>query len=340
MYVNGVAATTTTVTGSIQTSTLPLRIGGNTIWGEYFQGQIDELRVYDRTLTQAEILTDMATAIGVTGGGGGGGTDTTAPVVSVTAPAAGSTVTGTSTLTATASDNVGVVGVQFKVDGVNVGAEDTTSPYSLSWNSATANAGAHQITAIARDVAGNTSTSAPIGITVALADTQAPTVAISAPATGATIAGTSTLTAAASDNVGVVGVQFRLDGANVGAEDTTSPYSLSWNSTTVPNGTHSLTAVARDQAGNTTTSGAVAVTVNNADTTPPTIIFSSPANGATVSGTVTVSATCLRQCRCCRRAVQTGWQQPRRRRSHLSLFHILDYHKHDEWQSYADRRSP
>ena len=63
--------------------------------------------------------------------------DTTAPTVSLTAPANGATVSGTVTLTATASDNVGVAGVQFLVDGNPLGAEDTTSPYSVSWNTTT-----------------------------------------------------------------------------------------------------------------------------------------------------------------------------------------------------------
>src|SRR5207249_6862748 len=60
--------------------------------------------------------------------------DTTPPTVSITAPAAGATVAGTVTVSASATDNVGVVGVQFKLDGVNLGAELTTVPYSLSWN--------------------------------------------------------------------------------------------------------------------------------------------------------------------------------------------------------------
>ena len=71
------------------------------------------------------------------------------------------------------------------------------------------------------------------------------------------------MTASASDNVGVVGVQFKLDGANLGAEVSVFPYSLSWDTTTAAAGGHSLTAVARDAAGNQTTSAAVAVTVNN-----------------------------------------------------------------------------
>ena len=98
----------------------------------------------------------------------------------------------------------------------------------------------------------------------AVADTTFPTVSISAPANGATVSGTAqTVSATASDNVGVAGVQFKLDGANLQAEDITSPYSITWNTTTATNGAHSLTAVARDAAGNQTTSAAVNVTVSN-----------------------------------------------------------------------------
>ena len=221
--------------------------------------------------------------------------DTTAPTVALTAPAAGATVSGTVTLTATASDNVGVAGVQFKLDGANLGTEDPSSPYSVSWNTTTATNGTHTLTAVARDAAGNTTTSTARTVTVnnTTADTTAPTVALTAPAAGATVSGTVTLTATASDNVGVAGVQFKLDGANLGTEDPSSPYSVSWNTTTATNGTHTLTAVARDAAGNTTTSTARTVTVNNttADTTAPTVAMTAPANGATVSGTVNLTAT-------------------------------------------------
>ena len=62
------------------------------------------------------------------------------------------------------------------------------------------------------------------------------------------------MSASASDNVGVVGVQFKLDGVNSGREDTTGPYNVSWNTTTASNGTHTFTAMARDTANHTTTS--------------------------------------------------------------------------------------
>ena len=52
------------MTGAIKTSTGALRIGGNSIWGEYFSGSIDEVRIYNRALSAAEIQTDMNTAVG------------------------------------------------------------------------------------------------------------------------------------------------------------------------------------------------------------------------------------------------------------------------------------
>jgi hypothetical protein len=64
LYVNGVQVSTRVQTGSILTSTGALRIGGNSVFGEYFNGRIDEVRIYNRALTQAEIASDMN--VGVT----------------------------------------------------------------------------------------------------------------------------------------------------------------------------------------------------------------------------------------------------------------------------------
>src|SRR5207248_3103821 len=140
-------------------------------------------------------------------------------------------------VSANASDNVGVVGVQFRLDGANLGAEDTAAPYSIPWNTTTAGNASHTLTAVARDAAGNTTTAASVTVTVSN-DTTAPTISVTAPAGGATVSGTTTINANASDNVGVVGVQFKLDGANVGAEDTTAPYSVSWDTKTASNASH------------------------------------------------------------------------------------------------------
>ncbi len=68
------------------------------------------------------------------------------------------------------------------------------------------------------------------------------------------------MSADATDDVGVIGVQFLLDGAPVGAEVTAAPYFINWNPSTVPAGVHTLAARARDAAGRQTTSAAVSVT--------------------------------------------------------------------------------
>ena len=84
------------------------------------------------------------------------GDDTTRPTISITAPAASATVTGKITLKATASDNVGVVGVRFYVNGKKQGAEDVAPPYQRAWDTAALTAGTYTIKATARDAAGNT----------------------------------------------------------------------------------------------------------------------------------------------------------------------------------------
>ena len=116
-------------------------------------------------------------------------------------------------------------------------------------------------------------------------DTTPPSVSIIDPTPGATVDGSVPLAAQAADNIGVVGVQFKLDGQNLGSE-VSAPFAATWDSTTATNGSHSLTAVARDLAGNSTTSGAVSVTVNNTvDTTPPVI------SGVAASGITSSEAT-------------------------------------------------
>src|SRR5207247_1162863 len=131
-------------------------------------------------------------------------------------------------------------GVQFELDGANLGAEDNSSPYSVSWDTTASSNGSHTLTARARDAEGNTTTSSAVSVTV-FNDTSPPTVNITSPSSGSTISGSITVTASASDNVGVAGVQFVLDGANLGAEDTSSPYSASWDTTDRSNGPHTLT---------------------------------------------------------------------------------------------------
>ncbi|MBI2564042.1 MAG: hypothetical protein HYW08_16975, partial [candidate division NC10 bacterium] len=359
LYVDGVQKGSLAWTGTAgpPSTTQPIHLAhypGAFGGAEYFPGLLDDVRIYTRALSAAEILSLYTAA------------DSTPPTVSITAPISGATVIGTITAAASATDNVGVVGVQFKLDGANLGTEVTAAPYSVSWNTTTAGNGAHTLTAVARDAAGNTATSGGVTVsvsnditapvisgvavsnlsssgatvtwatdegsdsqveygptiaygsltpldttkvtahaqvlsglaagtlyhyrvksrdaagnlatsgdftftTLAASDTMPPSVSMTAPASGSTVTGTVTVAANATDNVGVAGVQFKLDGANLGAEVTTAPYGISWNTTTATNGSHTLTAVARDAAGNTTTSAGVSVTVAN-DTSNPGLV--------------------------------------------------------------------
>ena len=129
-----------------------------------------------------------------------------------------------------------------------------------------------------------------IALGPSVVDVVAPTVAITSPVANATLSGTATVAVTASDNVGVAGVQFRLDSNPLGAEDTASPYSVVFNTALVANGTHTLTAVARDAAGNITTSAPVTFTVANV-APPPTqtsIFFEASPRIGEANGTVMV----------------------------------------------------
>ncbi len=226
-------------------------------------------------------------AFGQTGAAPPPPADTVAPTAALTAPASGATVSGTTTITATASDNVAVTKVEFLVNGAVVGT-DTSGPYSFDWNTTGAPASS-TLTVKAYDLAGNTTTSAARTVTVKPADQTAPTVSLTAPASGSTVNGPTTISATASDNVAVTKVEFLVNGAVVGT-DTTSPYSVSWDSTGFP-ASSSITAKAYDAAGNTKTSTARTVNVTQPDTTAPTVALTAPANNSTVSGSTTISAS-------------------------------------------------
>jgi len=190
--------------------------------------------------------------------------DNTAPTVAFTAPASNAFVRGVVTLTATATDDSSVTSVVFKANGVIVATvSGSASPYSTSW---TTTGGAYAdgtkvtLTATATDLAGLSSTATET-VTV---DNSLPSVSITAPTAGATVSGSVPLTVTTSDaGSPVAKIEYLVDG-NVVATSTTSPFGVMWNSASVANGSHSITARATDGAGNQTTSSAVGVTVNNA----------------------------------------------------------------------------
>ncbi len=151
-----------TVTSTQQNSSANVNIGQRPGYSGFnTNGRIDDVRIYSRALTLAEIQADMNAPVA------GGTGDQTPPTVAITSPASTAQVSGIVNVTADASDNIGVAGVQFLVDGVNTGVEDANPPYALAWDTRTVSNGAHTLTARARDAAGNSTLSAAVPVNVA-----------------------------------------------------------------------------------------------------------------------------------------------------------------------------
>jgi hypothetical protein len=165
--------------------------------------------------------------------------------------------------------------VQFLLDGSSLGVS-TAAPFTASLNPAGFADGVHSLSAIATDLSGNMAT-ASTKVTLTRPDTTAPAISLTAPISLSTVSGTITLSASASDNVGVASVQFKLDGANYGAAVSGPPYTLSLNTATLSNGAHTVSAIAVDAAGNAGSSAPVQITVNNS---PPVTGCATPAVNA------------------------------------------------------------
>ncbi len=188
--------------------------------------------------------------------------DSVNPSVNLTTPANGSTLSGSVTLSADASDNIGVSKVEFYAGSSKIG-EDTTSPYSISFDTTTIANGSYMIKAKAYDAAGNSAEDADTSVSIDNQignDTIVPTVNVTSPTNGAALSGSVTLSADASDNVGVSKVEFYVGSSKIG-EDTTSPYSISFDTTAIANGTYVIKAKAYDAAGNNAEDADTTITV-------------------------------------------------------------------------------
>jgi hypothetical protein len=118
------------------------------------------------TDSSGNVATAAPITVHVVSGGGGGGTDITPPSVAIANPIANETLSGTVPVAATATDNVAVASVQFMLDGKPLGNSVTSSPYAINWDTTTATAGTHVLTAVATDTSGNSATSAQVSVTV------------------------------------------------------------------------------------------------------------------------------------------------------------------------------
>jgi hypothetical protein len=251
-YVNGAQVASKAFSGNVGDSN-SWHIGAyGSSPGGFFDGLIDELRIYDTALTAAQVQSDMNTRVGF---------DSTPPSAPTAFVKTGAGATTIATSWTASTDDLGVVGYHVFRGGTLVGTPTATAYTFTDLACGTT----YPLGVEAFDAAGNVSARTPLSAATATCESTPPSVSITAPANGASVGGSTTVSASASDNDSVVGVQFKLDGANLGSEDTSSPYSLGWDTTTTTPGNHTLTAVARDPSGNTATSAPVAVTV----TAPP-----------------------------------------------------------------------
>jgi thermitase len=190
--------------------------------------------------------------------------DTQAPSVAITAPMGSSSVLGVVAVDASASDDVGVARVELQVNGTTV-ATDTAAPFGFSWDSTGVANGMANLVAVAYDAAGNRGQSATVAVNVAnpvppvTVDTTAPVVQIINPVAGA-VTGNVAVSVSASDDSGAAGISQTLyiDG-KLSAKGNGGTLSYNWNSRKVASGTHTIEAVARDAAGNSS-SARVSVT--------------------------------------------------------------------------------
>ncbi|MFN7875747.1 MAG: N,N-dimethylformamidase beta subunit family domain-containing protein [Pirellula sp.] len=269
IYANGVFIGQTVVEGDVFESSGALQIGGNQVFSaEYFHGLIDEVRIYNRPLSNAEILYNMSQSVG-------GVVDTIPPVASI-GPAS-SIVSGPLVLNVTATDNVVVSRINLFVDGQLISSM-ATAPYETTIDTTQWPNGQYTITGWAVDAVGNIGLISPWGFEVANpTDVEPPTVRLLHPDPQQWVSGATVLAAVSFDNVRVEGVQFQVNGVSVGVKDTTAPYRVLWDSSELPDGDYTVSAISTDLAGNSST---VTIIVK-VDNSTPFIVSRTPAAGAT-----------------------------------------------------------
>lgn len=284
LYVNGVRVSSRALTNRMRVSRGALRIGGNDVWGEYFKGIIDEVRIYDRALTAAEIRADMLD-----------------PVDGPPSAPAGleATVAGDDVLLTwrAAADDVGVAGYRvhrgatpgFTASDANLIATvtDTTHvdpdrPVGPAY---------YQVVTV--DSAGQASAPSNEARATVAPDATPPAVAIKGTCPRTLSNNDVAIFGTAEDDSGSPpAVDLYLDGTRFKPASPAGDgaWFVEWDTYLTPNGTYTLTAVARDAAGNEAISAPCEVTIDNP---PIELSFASPSDDATVSGVVRVAARAL-----------------------------------------------
>lgn len=276
LYVNGTAVSAAAAPGAITISSGALRLGGNAVWGEYFSGLLDEVRIYNRALSVGELQTDMNTPIV--------STDSSPP----TTPTLTATVqTGNDVLLTwtAATDNVGVTKYNVYRGSTLIAQRDAT--LSRQWLDFDQAPGTTTYRVVALDAANNGSAPATADATIA-ADTTPPSVALPGDCTGTKrLFGSHELAPTVADEYGATQVRLELDGQPLHTFSG-GVLSYQWNTKTVADGVHTIRAIARDAAGNEGSATCQYKTYN-----PALGITVTPAQGSTVRGFITHTATVL-----------------------------------------------
>jgi Bacterial Ig domain/IPT/TIG domain len=291
---NGVSFTVTTPAPSITSLNPTSGLVGSavTISGANF-GATQGTSTVKFNGTAATATSWSATSIGVTVPTGATTGNVVVTVSGVASNGVSFAITAPAPSITSLSPTSGVLGALVTITGANFGATQGTSTVKFNGTAATATIwSAASIVAVvpAGATTGNVVVTvggaASNGVSFAISvDTTPPVVTVTAPANNATVSGTITLTATATDPDSPVSfVQFQVDGANFGGQLTTAPYSLSLNTTTLSNATHTISAVAQDPSGNVGTSATVTITVSNSSSGQPTLIYSTAVPLAVPSG--------------------------------------------------------
>jgi fibronectin type 3 domain-containing protein len=283
LFVDGVPAGSQAAAGSLATSTGPLRFGGNGIWGEYFQGLIDEVRVYNRALTQAEIQTDMSRSVGTP--------DTTAPSAPGTLTASGGLATATLSWGA-ATDDVAVsrynVHRSTTPGFAPAAANRISQPTAAAYSDAGLAAGTYYYRVIAEDAAGNAGPASNEASATVTADTSAPTTPTGLAAVPG--AGQAALSwNASTDNVGVARYDVHRSTTSgfvpSVANRIAQPTGTSHSDTGLVPGTYHYRVVAVDAAGNASAaSSQVSATVTAAPPVGLVAAYGFDENSGTIAG--------------------------------------------------------
>ncbi len=213
------------------------------------------------------------------------------PIITIGAPSAGSTVSATIAVAGTASGTYALSGVDVAIDSGLFQPASGTASWSYAVDTAALANGGHTATARVTDSNGGTGTSSVSFYVSNSVSNAVPAVSISAPAAGATVSGTITVSGAASDDSAVASVSLKIDSGAYQAASGTTSWALGLNTTSLTNGSHIITARATDNAGAYSETSETLNVSNTVTNTPPTVSISAPAAGATVSGTISVSGT-------------------------------------------------